>query len=68
MKHLKPLKNTLTTCMYSQHPDLLLQRPDKNTLAPWTMGHDMAWQGTEVPQEMAAATRLSVAQHRMEAL
>jgi hypothetical protein len=31
MKHLKHLKHTLATCMYTQYPDLFLQRPDKNT-------------------------------------
>ena len=32
MKHLKHLKYMLATCMYMQHPDLLLQHLDK-TLA-----------------------------------
>ena len=31
MKHQKHLKHTLVTCMYTQHPDLLLQHPDENT-------------------------------------
>ena len=31
MKHLKHLKDTLATCMYMQHPDLLLQHLDENT-------------------------------------
>jgi hypothetical protein len=31
IKHLKHLKHTLATCMYIQHPDLLLQHSDENT-------------------------------------
>jgi hypothetical protein len=34
MKQLKYLKHTLATCMYMQHPDLLLQQPDE-TLATY---------------------------------
>jgi hypothetical protein len=28
-KYLKHMKHMFATCMYTQHPDLLLQHPDK---------------------------------------